>query len=78
MKKKDLTNKQLCSVSCPTCGAGVGVQCVWNSGGLRLGTHLNRKLSALEVINSDELPNSTEKSADDDRRYSSPRSLPLR
>jgi len=78
MEKKNPTNKQLSSVSCPTCGAGVGAPCVWNSGGLRLGTHLNRKLSALEVIDRDEPVNTTAKSADDEGRSSAARSLPLR
>jgi len=48
-----LTNKQLSSVKCPTCGVDVGEPYLWNSGGLRLGPHVNRKLSAIEFIAGD-------------------------
>jgi hypothetical protein len=50
MKKKELPKEQSDFVSCPTCGVGVGEPCVWNYGELRLGPHLNRKLTALEFI----------------------------
>ena len=45
-----MTNEQLSSVTCPTCGASIGEPCVWDFGGLRLGPHLNRELSASAVI----------------------------
>ena len=50
MKKRELTKKQVSSVPCPTCGVSAGRRCVLNSGGLRFEAHVNRKLSAIEVI----------------------------
>ena len=50
MEQKEMTNEQLSSVTCPTCGASIGEPCAWDFGGLRLGTHLNRELSASAEI----------------------------
>src|SRR5271169_5844300 len=50
MKKKDLTKKQLSSVPCPTCGVAVRQRCILHSGGLRSTPHVNRKLTAVEAI----------------------------
>jgi hypothetical protein len=50
MKMNDLTKKQISSVKCPTCGAGVGRRCELSSGGLRFEPHIDRKLSAGEVV----------------------------
>ena len=50
MKKSDLNKEQILSVSCPTCTAAVGEPCVWISGGINPGPHMNRELSASEII----------------------------
>lgn len=50
MKIHELTPKQLSSVACPTCGAGVGERCVLHSGGLRSEPHVDRKLAAAECF----------------------------
>ena len=50
MKKQDLTKEQFLSVQCATCGVAAGEPCVWGSGEIHLGPHLNRKLSALELM----------------------------
>ena len=44
-----MTDRQLFSVPCPTCGANIGAPCTWGHDGLCLGTHLNRELSAAAV-----------------------------
>jgi hypothetical protein len=49
MRMKDLTPKQLSSVSCPTCGVGVGERCLLHSGGPRSEPHVDRKLAAAEA-----------------------------
>jgi hypothetical protein len=53
MRKRDLTKEQISSVHCPTCGVGAGEPGIWNGGGLNPGPHLNRELSAAEVIERD-------------------------
>jgi hypothetical protein len=45
---KQLTNTQLLSVSCPTCGVAAGMRCQLYSGAPRA-PHVNRKLSALGI-----------------------------
>jgi hypothetical protein len=50
MKMRDLTAKQLIAVPCPTCGAAAGERCVLHSGAPRSEPHVDRKLSAAEVI----------------------------
>jgi hypothetical protein len=50
MKKHDLTPKQLASVPCPTCGVGIGQNCVLHSGAPRSDAHVDRKLAAAEFF----------------------------
>jgi CRP/FNR family transcriptional regulator, cyclic AMP receptor protein len=50
MKKKELTTKQMSSVRCPTCGVAAGQRCVLHSGAPRSEPHVDRKLSAIEAI----------------------------
>jgi hypothetical protein len=49
VKIKQLTKTQLLSVSCPTCGVGVGMHCILYSGGSRSEPHVERRLSALGI-----------------------------
>ncbi len=50
MTMRELTQKQLSSVPCPTCGASVGERCILHSGGPRSTPHVDRKLSAAEAL----------------------------
>jgi hypothetical protein len=50
MKKKELTPKQILSVSCPTCGSAAEERCVLHSGGLRSEPHVERKFLAIDAI----------------------------
>jgi hypothetical protein len=50
MTMRELTQKQLSSVPCPTCGASVGERCILHSGGPRSAPHVDRKLSAAEAL----------------------------
>jgi hypothetical protein len=50
MKSKDLTPKQIHSVPCPTCAAGIDKPCELHSGALRIEPHRDRKLSAAEAV----------------------------
>ena len=50
MKLKQLTQKQTISVRCPTCDVAAGKPCVLQAGGLRFGSHPNRKLFAAETV----------------------------
>ena len=52
MKMKDLTKKQISSLRCPTCGVAVGRRCELSTGQLRFVAHLDRKLSAAELVGS--------------------------
>jgi hypothetical protein len=58
MKKKDLTLQQSRSVPCPTCGVAAGDRCLLHSGGLRSSPHVNRKLAAIEAIETKRTPRS--------------------
>ncbi len=49
------TDQQILSIACPTRVLEPGEPCIWNSGGLGLGAHLNCKLSALDVVELGEL-----------------------
>ena len=49
MKKKDLTNQQIDSVSCPHCGVGPGRKCIQYSGSLRREPHTSRTLAAMDA-----------------------------
>lgn len=50
MQKAELTQRQVCSVPCPTSGATVGKGCALYSDGLRSVPHPARKLSAITAI----------------------------
>ena len=50
MKMKALTNKQISSVRCPTCGIAVGRRCELSTGQPRFEPHADRKLSAVEFV----------------------------
>src|ERR1700688_2645597 len=50
MRMNDLTAKQLVSVPCPRCGVATGEQCLLHSGFPRSDPHVDRKLSAAEMI----------------------------
>jgi hypothetical protein len=52
MKMKDLTKKQISSVRCPTCGVAVGRRCELSTGQLRFEAHVDRRLSAAELVGS--------------------------
>ncbi len=56
---RDLTLKQLSSVSCPTCGVAPGRRCLLHSGGLRSEPHVDRKLAAAEAIETRRIPRGT-------------------
>ena len=56
MKIKELTRRQLSSVSCPTCGVAAGESCVLHSGGPRSEPHVDRKLSAAEAVKTKRIP----------------------
>jgi hypothetical protein len=50
VKTKDLTAKQILSVTCTTCGAAIGEVCELNTGAPRTEAHRDRKLSAAEAV----------------------------
>jgi hypothetical protein len=50
MKTQDLTKIQLSSVRCPTCGVTVGRRCELNTGQPRFEAHMDRKLSACDLV----------------------------
>ena len=43
------------SVPCPTCGVDLGQRCLLHSGGLRSEPHLDRKLAAIEAIETNRI-----------------------
>jgi hypothetical protein len=56
MRMSDLTEEQLFSVPCPTCGVAPGEPCLLHSGAPRSGPHVDRKLSAAEAIEAKRIP----------------------
>jgi hypothetical protein len=56
MRMSDLTAKQLFSVPCPTCGVGPRERCLLHSGVPRSESHVDRKLSAAEAIETKRIP----------------------
>jgi hypothetical protein len=50
MRMSDLTEEQLFSVPCPTCGVAPGEPCLLHSGAPRSAPHVDRKLSAAEAV----------------------------
>jgi hypothetical protein len=63
VKTKELTPKQILSVTCPTCGASTQEPCELHTGDLRTEPHRDRKLSAAEAMET--------KPANDNRRRAS-------
>jgi hypothetical protein len=55
MKTRELTAKQVSAVACPTCSAPVGAPCVLLSGGMRSEPHLDRRFSATEAIEKEQI-----------------------
>jgi len=52
------TLRQLSSVPCPTCGVAAGDRCRLHLGGLRNQPHIDRKLIAMEALESKKIPRS--------------------
>jgi hypothetical protein len=52
----DMNPRLLLAVPCPTCGVAVGKGCVLDSGRLRNDPHLDRKLYAIEALESKRAP----------------------
>lgn len=50
MRMKSLTPKLFLSVPCPTCKVAAGKRCLLHSGDLRSEPHLDRKLTAVEGV----------------------------
>jgi hypothetical protein len=50
MKKRDLAAKNVSTIPCPTCGAGIGKRCILTTGRPRIEAHVNRRLGALEML----------------------------
>ena len=50
VKTRELTRKQILSVPCPTCGAATEEACELHTGALRTEPHRDRKLSAVEGV----------------------------
>jgi hypothetical protein len=55
MKVKELKQKQLFSVPCPTCGAAVGQPSELIAGGKRNDPHPDRKLVAAEAVENNRI-----------------------
>lgn len=50
MKTKELTLKQILSVTCPTCAAAIAEPCELHTGARRTEPHRDRKLSAADAV----------------------------
>ena len=50
VKAKELTPKQVLTVPCVTCGAAIGEVCELHTGAPRTEPHRDRKLSAVEAV----------------------------
>ena len=61
----DMTPKRLLAVPCPTCGVAAGERCVLHSGQLRNDPHLDRKLCAIEALESKRTPATAGRSISD-------------
>jgi len=53
---RDLNPKLVLAVRCPTCGVAGGKRCVLHSGQPRTEPHLDRRLSAIEALESKTAP----------------------
>jgi hypothetical protein len=49
---EDLTPKLLLAVPCPSCGVAAGDRCLLHAGGFRNELHIDRKLTAIEAVES--------------------------
>src|SRR5882724_8944102 len=56
MRMRDMTSRLLLAGPCPTCGVAVGKGCVLHSGQPRNEPHLDRKLCAIEALESKRAP----------------------
>jgi hypothetical protein len=56
MRMGDMNPKLVLAVPCPTCGVAVGKGCVLHSGQPRNDPHLDRKLCAIEALESKRAP----------------------
>ena len=54
MKMRDMSPELFDSVRCPTCRVGPGKRCLLHSGGLRVEPHVDRKLAAMEAVETRE------------------------
>jgi hypothetical protein len=59
VRMNEMTPKQSSSVPCPTCGVAAGERCLLYSGALRQESHINRKLSAAEAIETKKIRRNT-------------------
>jgi hypothetical protein len=59
VRMNEMTPKQSSSVPCPTCGVAAGERCLLYSGALRQESHVDRKLSAAEAIETKKILRST-------------------
>jgi len=50
MRMNDITPELFLSVRCPTCKVASGNRCLSYSGGLRTESHIDRKLAAIEAV----------------------------
>ena len=50
MRMNDMTPELFLSVFCPTCKVASGNRCLSYSGGLRTESHIDRKLAAIEAV----------------------------
>jgi hypothetical protein len=66
MRMQDLTPKQLFSVDCSTCGAGAGERCRLHSGSPRSEPHVDRRLSAIEILENKKILDTKRRAA---RKY---------
>jgi hypothetical protein len=46
----------LLAVPCRTCGVAAGMPCLRHSGGLRNDAHIDRKLDAIEAVETKRIP----------------------
>jgi hypothetical protein len=53
---RDMSAKEFAAVPCPTCGVSVGMRCLLHSGAFRNEPHLDRKLSAIDAVETKKIP----------------------
>jgi hypothetical protein len=52
----------LLAVPCRTCGVAAGMPCLLHSGGLRNDPHIDRKLDAIDAVETKRIPRSASQS----------------